>query len=90
MSSYSECPACSCTRRKATKLVQVFTCSKCDAIYGDCYLGESYGIVKALMTAVDVPHEQQRYFDFTTLGSSGIGRRHGWYDRATGYITQVG
>ncbi len=31
-----------------------------------------------------------KYFDFTTLGSQGISRRHGWYDTVTRCITQVG
>jgi hypothetical protein len=42
------------------------------------------------MSATEVPLEQIRYFDFTTVGSAGLGRRHGWYNPATKLITQVG
>jgi hypothetical protein len=31
-----------------------------------------------------------RYYDFTTLSSQGIGRRHGWYNPATKLIVQTG
>jgi hypothetical protein len=90
MSSYAECPCCNSKRRQAIKKQQVFVCSKCDAVYGDCYLDESYGLVKPFMSAIEVPQERVRYFDFTTLGSSSIRRRHGWFDRDTGHIVQVG
>ena len=87
----SACPACSCRRAVAVPgHAQLYRCFKCDAIYGTLYLGESYGIVKPFFSQAEVPADRQRYFDFTTLGSNGIGRRHGWYDLATGLITQVG
>lgn len=70
--------------------VTLYTCAKCNAIFGDCYLGDSYSFVKPFMTAAEVPAESQRYFDFSCLGSAGLTRRHGWYDPSTKLITQVG
>lgn len=89
---YPECPACNSKRRTATKHPQIFTCDECDAIYGDCDLANS-GVVKPQMTAKGgkgIPDEQLRYFDFTTADSQGVHRCHGWYDRNTGFITQIG
>lgn len=85
------CPACS--HKLGTRLgPQLMRCAKCGATFGTLYLGDSYGIVKpAWHPEPDkVPHDRIRYFDFTTLGSEGIGRRHGWYDTLTGLIIQVG
>jgi ribosomal protein L37AE/L43A len=90
MSSYTSCPACSSKAKAKTAHHSVFTCKTCKAIYGDCYLGESYGIVKPWFASAEVAPEKTRYFDFMTLGSKGIERRHGWYDPATGLITQTG
>ena len=68
----------------------IFRCSKCGAIYGTCTLGESYECVLPLMSIREIPTEKTRYYDFTTFGSEGMGRRHGWYDPKTRLITQVG
>lgn len=68
----------------------VHECPHCKAVFGTCYLGESYGIVLSYMTSANVPMDQTRYYDFETLGSDGIGRRHGWFDPATRLIVQVG
>jgi hypothetical protein len=90
---YGSCPACSCKRRKkftGCSATCLYTCAKCDAVYGECYLGESYEVVKPWFSAENVPTERVRYFDFLTLGSQGIARRHGWYDRETGLIVQTG
>ena len=85
------CPACS--HRIAT-IVQgyamVYRCSKCGAIYGSCYLGESYSLVLPQMTDAEVPAERLRYYDLDCLGSKGIIRRHGWYDIETKRIVQIG
>jgi hypothetical protein len=29
-------------------------------------------------------------FDFTCVGSGGVMIRHGWFDKKTGYMVQVG
>ena len=84
------CRACNNTRGNKSLAVQVYECAKCGAIFGTCYLGESYGYVLPYMTNKDVAPEEQRYFDFTTLGSKGAGRRHGWFEPSTKLITQVG
>ena len=34
--------------------------------------------------------DEQRYFDIETVGSAGLGRRHGWFNPTTQTITQVG
>lgn len=86
------CPACNSLKNKTRDDlgVQIYECKECGAIHGTCYLGESYGIVKPYMTADKNADERARYFDFITLGSAGVGRRHGWFDPQTRLITQVG
>ena len=92
MSSYTKCPCCNAARpAKASKLgLEIFECKKCNAVYGDCYLGDSYAIVRPYMTSRNVPAEETRYYDFMALGSKGLERRHGWYEPATKLIVQVG
>ena len=85
------CPACS--HRLATPVagfMQVYRCAECGAIYGTCYLGESYSLVLPYMVDTDPPTDRMRYYDLECLGSKGITRRHGWYDTATKRIVQVG
>jgi hypothetical protein len=36
------------------------------------------------------PEQNQVYYDLTCLGSTGLTRRHGWYNPVTKLITQVG
>ena len=88
----NECRACSNVRGNVelAAIRGVYTCAACGAIFGSCYLGDSYGLVSPYMTASVEAHERQRYFDFTTLGSKGVGRRHGWFDPETKLMTQVG
>ena len=88
--SYVECPCCGGNRRKETKVRGVVECVKCGAVYGDCYLGESYEFVLPYFVNEEPPAESTRYFDFVTLGSKGIDRRHGWFDPSTRRIVQVG
>lgn len=83
------CPACS------SKLVyasisnsRIRQCSACQAIFGSCYLGDSYAMVAPFFSPV--PATEERYFDFECLGSRGITRRHGWYNPANGMLTQTG
>ena len=85
------CPACSSPRSSDHPTIfGVYTCRKCQAVYGRCYLGDSYTIVKPWFAKEEPPAERCRYFDLDCLGSGGLTRRHGWYDPATGLITQVG
>lgn len=87
----NECRACSNVRgNKETATRGVYVCAKCSAVFGTCYLGDSYALVTPYLSNVLVRPEDQRYFDFTTLGSAGVGRRHGWFDPITKLMTQVG
>jgi hypothetical protein len=81
-----------CNNAKGNKRIGagVYQCGKCGAVYGTCYLGDSYEYVRPRFSAVEPLPGRERYFDFTTLGSGGIGRRHGWYDPDTRLITQIG
>jgi hypothetical protein len=87
---YQTCPACSAKRRNRTAHHSVFECRRCGAIYGTCWLGDSYGLVKPFFADELVPAERCRYFDFQTLGSAGIDRRHGWFDVQTRRVVQIG
>lgn len=85
------CPACN--HRLATIVdghASVYRCARCKAIYGSCYLGDSYSLVLPFMVASEPPADRVRYFDLECLGSRGITRRHGWYDTETKRIVQVG
>lgn len=85
-----DCPACSGKSFNRRDLgVMIFECESCNGIHGDCYLGDSYAMVKPHMsTRTDM--DGARYFDFTCVGSQGVTRRHGWFDPATKLILQVG
>ena len=85
-----KCRACGNVKGNKQIGARVYRCEKCGAIYGTCYLGESYEYVLPYFSAAFPPHALQRYFDFTTLGSEGVGRRHGWFDPDTRRITQIG
>lgn len=86
------CPGCGSLKNKPRPELgaQIYECRSCGAVHGTCYLGDSYGIVKPFLSAAPVPAEQLRYFDFITLGSAGVGRRHGWFDPATRNLVQIG
>lgn len=84
------CPNCGGKRKKETAVIGTFECQKCGAIFGQCYLGESYELVEPFFTTENVPPEKTRYYDIECLGSDGIKRRHGWFDPVTKLIVQVG
>jgi len=88
------CPACSCNDYLETSfgVADVVRCAGCGGIYtlAPIYLGQSYQLVKPQWDDTDCPVEKWRYFDFQTLGSEGLGRRHGFFNPATRKITQVG
>lgn len=83
------CPLCN-KSRSTQVIVGVYRCNSCEAIFGQCYLGESYSLVKPYFSKAEIPAEATRYYDLTCLGSKGIERRHGWYDPASKLIVQVG
>lgn len=72
------------------RIIGIFECPHCGAIQGQCYKGDSYSIVKPFMAKEVAAGTREVYYDLDVLGSDGITRRHGWFDPATGYITQVG
>jgi hypothetical protein len=91
---YTACPSCGSKRHRRNLPglpAGVRVCTKCDAIFGRCYLGDSYGIVLPLWAKEgSYDPEGVRYYDFLTTGSAGQERRHGWYDPASKRITQTG
>lgn len=84
-----QCPACNGKLVKTIR-VTVYQCRKCEAVFGSCYLGDSYGYVLPYFAKEAVEPDQLRYYDFECLGSAGITRRHGWYDPATKLVHQTG
>ncbi len=87
----TKCPACSSEKRKATKVIGIWECQNCGAIFGTCYLGQSYEFVLPFFVKEEPPAEETRYYDLTCLASGNkIQRRHGWYHPATKGIVQVG
>ena len=84
-----KCPACSSEEVRGLR-ANVFECCVCDAIFGQCYLGESYNHVLPWLAKEEVHPSYLRYFDFTCLGSEGWTRRHGWYDPHTKLVHQIG
>lgn len=86
---YDGCPGCGRKRKTQMDRAGIYQCVNCGAIYGNCYLGDSYSIVKPMFDPQSEVIEQ-RYFDLTCLGSEGISRRHGWYNPKTRLLIQVG
>lgn len=73
------------------RLHRVYQCPRCGAILGSCYLGDSYSIVLPYFDAEpNPPQEAWQYFDLECVGSKGIERRHGWRNRNTKKLLQVG
>ena len=81
------CPSCNSSKVKANGRLHV--CSKCGALFGQCYKGDAYNHVK-FNTLVDGDLSQAKYFDLTLLGSTGLQRVHGWYNPATKEVLQQG
>lgn len=69
-------------------LYDVYRCAKCGAVFGSCYLGDSYTVVLPQWHQGD--DGETFYFDLECLGSAGLQRRHGWANKATRKIVQVG
>lgn len=94
MIDYTRCPACNGRRIKTIPRAGVVpehrTCRRCNAIFGQMYLGDSFTLVLPFFTKRTVPDSEARYFDFVTVGSEGVSRRHGWYDPETRGVVQIG
>lgn len=73
--------------RYGQRVIGIVRCNHCDAIQGQCYKGEFYGIINMYWDTDPAP--ETRYFDITTVGST-VERIHGWYNINTGNITQIG
>ena len=85
------CPGCSeDVEGIQTKVAGVVLCPICEAVFGTCYLGESYQFVRPLMEEADDSMENSRYYDFTIIGPEGFERRHGWFNPDTRLVVQVG
>lgn len=93
---YSTCPCCGKKVSQKTLntyyqgIIGVHECPHCGAVFGQCYLGDSYRVVLPYWAEGNVPPENTFYYDLTTLGGSGIDRRHGWADKTSRRIVQVG
>jgi hypothetical protein len=92
---YTNCPACGGKKSKPYNpakpgMHSIRVCGHCEAVYGSCYLGDSYTIVQPEWETAEVEEGTERYYDFTCTGSQGQSRRHGWFNPATGRITQTG
>lgn len=89
-----QCPACNGKRARQASpdVFGVYRCSRkgCQAVFGQCYKGDSYQFVLPYMATETVPHERLRFYDLTLLGSDGVHRSHGWYDPETRLVHQVG
>lgn len=91
-----ECPACSNKRgnvpydKTSIGLTTVYRCKKCGAVFGSCYLGDSYGIVSPRWHEGNADPIDTFYYDLETVGSKGVERRHGWAHKTTKRIVQVG
>jgi len=89
-----ECPLCGSRGSRFLKphpsVFGVYECRKCRALFGECYLGDSYSLVSPMWSRQDVEDTECRYFDFICVGSGGITRRHGWFNPADGRIVQTG
>lgn len=85
-----KCPACSSSNKKDAGRIGVYICEDCNAVYGQCYLGESYQWALPRFHPDPNTVKEPRYYDLMCLGSEGIRRRHGWVDPISKLIIQVG
>ena len=91
-----DCPLCGKSAHRDYMVPGVHQCLECGAVVGRCYKGDSYKIVsgrfvpETFLADTALMQAEQRYYDLTVLGSTGIERRHGWFWFRTGDIVQVG
>jgi hypothetical protein len=91
-----QCPACSnvAGNEDTADRNGVATCTACGGVFTTrhIYLGESYTYVLPRMAGANQEGaaDTWRYFDLSTLGSEGLGRRHGWFQPANKLVVQVG
>lgn len=88
-----KCPACNNeTGNKHVSAVGcIQQCGACGAIFGECPENVSFWHVLPLWHKGESKPEDERYYDFSGKTAEGKPyRRHGWYNRYTRQITQVG
>jgi len=86
------CPACNSKRIKhgVNGRHWLNQCRKCSALFGECWLGDSYDVALPYLTNDPEADKRAVYFDLSCLGSTGITRRHGWVDPTTKLLVQIG
>lgn len=84
------CPGCSGRTKITTELTQVYECASCGGIIGECYRGDAYKFVNIGTLVPQTEGMEVQYFDLVLLGSDGIKRVHGWFDRQTKNVVQYG
>jgi len=88
----TECPGCSEPVSTGTKLgAGVVECAGCGGVISTyaIWLGDTYKYVSNDWDPKG-SFDGARYYDFSYLGSKGLGRRHGWFNPATKGIVQTG
>ena len=91
-----KCTACNSTELAATAHHRVFECEACGGLLSTgIYRGDTSEFVNLYEWHPEVvdgsEEDEQRYFDFTILSGDGsVNRVHGWFDRASKRLTQVG
>ena len=85
-----KCTACNSTELAATTHHRVFECEACGGLLSTgIYRGDTFEFVN--LYEWHTGPEDARYFDFTILSGDGsVNLVHGWCDRASKRLTQVG
>jgi len=89
---YEECPCCGVTPNFATfQFGWVQVCPNCGAMFGVApSYQETLKLVKSKWDDKDPEIFTEAYYDFMFPINGEAVRRHGWFNPATGCITQTG
>lgn len=71
-------------------LTGVYYCPHCGGLHGQCYKGDKSKIYLSEWHKGPENPDNQRFFDLAILGSEGIEYVHGWFDKTSRKLTQVG
>lgn len=82
------CPGCSAKMGKETQVTGVYHCTGCKGTVGTCYRGEAMALVEFDKPMENGRDGEMRYFDFTFIDTRV--RIHGWFDRQTQRVVQIG
>ncbi len=90
--TYDNCPACSgaVTRYDLGGGRYLVQCNVCQAIGGEVDRATGEAVAKPTFHPDPNSVTAEFYFDFVITDALTPTRRHGWYDAATGLLTQVG